>query len=486
MTPGSETRFRDALARARAGDAVGARQLLETAFRLDRRHAGIRNALAVLRLESGDPYGAIALFEGLVKELPSVAAIRLNFGNALLAAGQTDRAVGMLERAVKLDAGNPLVMYGLGRAQQTAGNPVSAVQWYEQVLRHQPDHVDARSNLAAALNFLGEYEAAAREARRALQVAPADAGARFNLSVALLSTGQWIDGWAAYESRLETRLLDRQRRLWTQPRWSGRGQAGDTILVHAEQGFGDTIQFVRYLPRLRARGFRVILQCPQTLATLLSEAELCDDVIAFGAALPTHQWQIPLTSLPGALALRDDAEVMGSGDPYLKSPSEEGLPTDFPKIGVRIGLVWAGSPTHVNDRHRSCGFEAFHPLWSLQGVTWVNLQLGPSGDIGAPPVTTWYDARSALTCFTDTARIIARLDAVISVDSAVAHLAGALGTPCFLLLPRIGQDWRWRAEHPSARWYRQVDGIQQEVAGRWMDCVDGLRTTLRERFTLPS
>jgi hypothetical protein len=374
-----------------------------------------------------------------------------------------------------------LVWYGLGRAQQTCGDPEAAVTSYERALHLQPDHRDARANLAAAYNFLGNYAAGEREARQVLQTAPRDPGAEFNLSVALLSTGQWPEGWMAYEARLQTRLLDGQRRRWTVPRWAGDGQPGDTILVHAEQGFGDTIQFARYLPRLTARGYRVVLQCPADLVLLLRIAGLCDDVRSFSDEAPEHQWHLPLTSLPFALGLHDDGHVFGTGAPYLRAPSaNEGRARggDQPDR-LRIGLVWAGSPTHVNDMHRSCGFQALTSLFSISPIEWINLQLGPVGDVHVPDDLHFIDERDQLATFADTARALTTLDAVISVDSAVAHLAGALGVPCFLLLPKIGMDWRWAAEATGRFWYQSVHPVRQAQPGRWHEAIHSVGAALQ-------
>jgi tetratricopeptide (TPR) repeat protein len=484
MGTSSETRFQHALAVARAGNAVEARALLEEALRQDRRHAGIRNALAVLRLEAGEVDAAVVLLEGLNKELPNVAAIRLNFGNALVAAGQVERAIGTLERAVRLAPNDPACWYGLGRAQQTVGDPTAAVRSYREVLERLPDHREARASLAAAYNFLDDYTGGEREARQVLHTAPEDAGARVNLAVALLSTGQWSEGWHCYEARSQTTLLDGQRRHWPAPRWEGYGAKGDRILVHAEQGFGDVIQFSRYLPRLRARGFHATLMCPRAMVDLFLPSGLADEVVAIGDPMPAHAWQIPLTSLPHALALDSDVAVTGTGLPYLHAP-QLGTAVQLPTVThscARVGIAWAGSPTHVNDRHRSCRLGDLSALLDMPGVEWVNLQLGTDGD-AVLPCPRSLDARPLLTSFGATAAVLSQLDAVVCVDSAVAHLAGALGVPCLLLLPRIGLDWRWAA--PCHRdWYRSVIPIRQGES--WASIMGDVRRLIETRVWTPT
>lgn len=478
-----DAQYQAALSVARSGDSGQAHQLLERAYTECRTHVGIRNALGVLRLEGGDITGAIALLKPLAKEHPGAAPIQLNLGNALVAAGRATDAVAPLKRATSLDAGNHLAWYGLGRALQTAGRVVEAQTAYARCLLLNPHHVLARANLVAALNFQERYDEAEQEARLVLAQAPDDAGAHFNLSMSLLARGRWADGWAEYEWRERTALLARQQRTSVTPRWEGEPLAGRVLLVNAEQGYGDTLQFVRYLPLLRERGARVILQCPAPLTALLQASHLADQVIAFGEMVPPHDVHIPLTGVPYQLALHHDSAVMGYAGSYVTPPADRVLPdVEWAKRPARrVGLVWAGSSTHVNDMHRSCGFAALDPLWNVRGVTWVSLQQGVrvgSGSVKPPKNAVLHDHASHLTDFADTAVALRALDLVITVDSAVAHLAGALGTPCWLLLPRVGIDWRWAAETATACWYPSVRTFRQDASGGWRVTMTAVRAAL--------
>ncbi len=478
--PGALALLAEALTAARAGNRSAAIALLVRAHALDARHVGIRNALGVLRLESGDPAAALALLKPLAKELPQAAPIQVNYGNALIAAGRAGDAVGPFKRAVAARDATALMWYGYGRALQMCGRVAEADAAYQRTLQLDPAHQDARANRIATLNFLDAYPQAEAEARVVLGRAPTDAGAHLNLAVSLLAQGRWSEGWQEYEWRGQTALLNGQRRSWQAPTWRGEPLASRTLLVHAEQGFGDTLQFVRYLPLLRARGARVLLQVPAALVSLMHAASLADDVVPFGAAVPAYDLQIALTSVPHALQLGTAAAVMGSAAAYLRAEPDASAFADKPQ--PRVGLVWSGSPTHVNDMHRSCGFDAMRPLFDLADVTFVNLQ---ARDVGArtvpkpPKGTTWVDAAESLHDFAATARIIAALDLVITVDSAVAHLAGALGTPCWLLLPRIGLDWRWAAERSDARWYRSVRSFRQRTPDGWRETLATVRDELR-------
>jgi tetratricopeptide (TPR) repeat protein len=479
--------FTQALEAARAGQRPAAVALLNRAHALDARHVGIRNALGVLRLESGDHGGALAVLKPVARELPNAAPIPLNFGNALVAAGRSADAIAPLKRAAALESNNAVVWYGYARALQTAGRVAEADAAYVRVLAINPEHPDTRANRVATLNFLDRYTEADAEASRVLATSPHDAGAHLNRAVSLLAMGQWAAGWQEYEWRQHTTLLDGQRRRWDAPVWDGTPLPGGTVVVHAEQGFGDTLQFVRYLPLLRRQGMRVVLQCPATLVRLLRASALADDVVAFGDVLPPHDAQVALTSLPHRLALHETATVMGDGSAYLAAPeaaSDEGPVFPWRDVpGVPVGLVWAGSATHVNDMHRSCGFAACAPLLKRPGITWVNLQ-ARDASAPAPAVprgTEWHDYAPLLGDFADTARAIQSLDLVITVDSAVAHLAGGLGVPCWLLLPRIGLDWRWAAQTPDVRWYHSVREFRQHEVGNWRSTMDAVGRALDER-----
>lgn len=468
-----------ALDAARRGERAQAITLLERAHALDTKHVGIRNALGVLRLEAGDTTGALVMLKPLARELPQAGPIQLNYGNALVAAGRAADAVAPLKRAASLDAQNAITWYGYGRALQIAGRVAEAHDAYARTLAIDPSHVNARANLVAVLNFLDRYEEAEAQARRVLQGAPQDAGAHLNLAVTLLAQGRWAEGWAEYEWRGRTALLDGQRRTWSAPEWQGDDPAGRTVLVHAEQGFGDTLQWARYLPVLRARGARVLLQCPATLVSLLEASSLADVVLPFGETPPAHDVQLALTSLPHRLALHDHAAVMGDGAPYLQVPAalREETYSWQQAAAPRIGLVWQGSATHVNDMHRSCGFAAMTPLFGARDVTWVSLQAPAAGvpPVKPPKGTRWIDHGGALADFAHTAAALCSLDGVVTVDSAVAHLAGALGVRCWLLLPRIGLDWRWAAETPQARWYASVRPVRQDAPGSWRAAMERIR-----------
>ncbi len=481
----AEEQFRAALALVQGGETSRAIRLLERALTFDARHRGVRNALGVLRLEGGDATGAIALLKPLARDVPDASGIQLNLGNALVAAGKAADAIAPLKRATTLDPNSGLVWYGYARALQTAGRVVDAELAYRRVLQLAPAHAEARANLAAVLNFLDRHHEGEAEAREALRLAPFHAGGHVNLAMSLLAQHRWAEGWSEYEWREQTTLLDGQRRAWAMPRWEGEDVRGRTVLVHAEQGFGDTLQFVRYLPLLRERNARVVLQLPAGLEALLRNANVADDIVCNGDVLPTHDLQVPLTGLPHRLRLATDAEVHVQGAAYLSPLPTRVNPLDISHAvdAVRVGLVWAGSATHVNDMHRSCGLSALLPLLSMEGVEWVSLQTGPrSADLATTlaaaakkraSTVRVCDAAPLLKDFADTAAALASLDVVVTVDSAVAHLAGAMGVQCWLLLPRVGLDWRWMETNGATAKSNDANEIQ---AAKYAEVSESSRT----------
>jgi len=471
-------RFQAALAAAQSGRRDDAISLLRALLQRAPTHRPARNVMGAMLLDGGQVAEAIDVLRALARETPEVSAVQVNLGNALVAAGHVAEAREAMERAVRREPDHAGNWYGLGRVLQLAGDVPDAVSAYEQVLRRDPDHVLARSNLAAALNFLDRFADGEREARLAVQRDPADAGAHFNLGVALLSQGHWAEGWQEFEWRDRAGLLGSAQPRHASPVWNGALVPGATLVVYAEQGFGDTLQYVRYLPRLRAAGVRIVLMVQRPLVRLLHANRVADVVLPLGASVPAHDAHVSLSSLPFRMALHSDEAVCVSDAPYLVGAPES---PRRPEHALRVGLVWAGHPTHVNDRHRSCGLPALATLLDVPGVEWLSLQVGPRAidRAHADVLHRLPDGTATLRDFADTARVVAALDLVITVDSAMAHLAGALGTPTWMLLPRVGLDWRWTigglpTPWQVTPWYRTVACVRQEQIGDWRSVVDAV------------
>ena len=317
-------------------------------------------------------------------------------------------------------------------ALRRAGRPEEAIPHLRQILRHQPDWAEAHL-------VLGEC---------------------------LLLTGHFLPGWQELEWRW--RMLPNDPRAdFPQPLWDGGNIAGKRIFLWAEQGFGDTIQFIRYATLIKNLGATVLVECQAPLVRLLASSRAIDGIVPYGAPLPAFDCHLPLQSIPALLNTPPDS--IPNEVPYLTVPGQlvahwreriQSLP------GKRIGLVWAGNPQQSNDRNRSMPLSKFKPLAGLSGITWVSLQKGdaacqpaPSGLGLAHPGTDWLD-------FADTAAIIQSLDLVVSVDTAVAHLAGALARPVWTLLC-TPPDYRWLLDRQDSPWYPTMRLYRQAAPGDW-------------------
>lgn len=441
----------------------------------------VRHVLGVTALEHGQAREAVEWLAPLV-DAPAGASplVRVHYANALVEIGRADDAVPLLTAQAR-EAPSPDAWYALGRALQATGRPADARAIYALLTRQIPNDASAWANLATASFFVGDLEQADVAARRALSIAPTHADAMLNLGVVRLAQQRWHEGWALYEARWRTRAMAAQHAGSSTPRWTGAPLHG-TLAVVAEQGLGDTVHGVRWLRALRDRVPRLVLVAPRPLVRWLREHAVADEVVAFGEPLPRHDAHVPLWSVPHVLTLHDDASVYGDGAPYLAREIGSRPSATPPQ---RVGIAWSGSATHLNDRHRSANLDALAPLWRVPGITWVNLQVDQPDALrhalqaaGAGNVRCEAPlARDA--DFADTARVLATLDLVISIDSAVAHAAGAIGVPTWILLPRIGLDWRWYGAEPTTPWYDAARCWRQGVDAGWMPVADAMATALR-------
>ena len=337
-----------------------------------------------------------------------------------------------------------------------------------------PSFKEAWETLALSL----EEEARLPEAlacwERVHQLDPGWIKGRWACSLTLLKMGRLPEGWASYEYRLQIPELIPQRDF-NAPRWTGQPFHQQTLLITAEQGLGDTIQFIRFVPQVKARGGAVVVECQAPLADLLASCPGIDRIVASGQALPHYDWHVSLMSLPHIF--QTTLETIPSEVPYLRSVHP--LQRTRGK-GLRVGLVWAGNPKQQRDRIRSCPFNALLPLFEIQGIHWVSLQKEiPSSDRDPVEVCEHLE-RVSLKDFVATAEQVSGLDLVISVDTSVAHLAGALSVPVWILLSRAG-DWRWLMDRDDSPWYPSARLFRQRQAGDWKEVVQRVSEELKER-----
>ncbi|MDQ2686928.1 MAG: glycosyltransferase, partial [Armatimonadota bacterium] len=381
------------------------------------------------------------------------------------------------EQALALQPGSTQALNARGAALKELGRFDEARQSYAQALALDAACVDALNNLGSCLLAEGRADAAMDTYAQALAHAPNHLSTRWNRALALMLRGEWEEGWREYEVRFANHKVTPHSSQ--KPCWNGEPLAGRTILVHAEQGFGDTLNFARFVPLVKAQGGRVLFECQPALHPLMVSSDGFDALLAPGdPAANECDVQIPLLSLPGLFGTRPDG-VPGTM-PSVAAPADRAAlwQTRIDEIcqslpgaseALKVGIVWAGSPTHKNDHNRSCALDAFAPLAQIPGVTLFSLQKGPAASQAqnAPAGMTLIDLGPALHDFADTAAVMEALDLVIAVDTSVVHLAGALDKAVWTLLP-FSPDWRWMLSGDTTPWYPCMRLFRQPAPGQWV------------------
>ena len=483
----------EAAAQHRAGRLAEAEAGYRAVLRIEPRNPNALHLLGLIAAAAGQTEAALDLIRQAIAALPSLAeahynlgrllhqrgelaeseaayreAIRLrpdyaeahdNLGGVLQAQGRLEEALASCRRALELQPDYPAALSDLGAVLQDLGRVDEAISAYEQALRLQPAFPQAAHNLGEALQdaHRGPESIAAYE--RALALEPDYAEAHCGLAFALLRAGELHRGWEEYEWRFRRADSPAPARPLPGAVWDGADPAGKTILVQAEQGFGDTIQFARYLPLLAARGVRVIFQCQRALAPLFRSLAGVQ-VITVDDPLPACDCHVPLLSLPRLFGTTFDS--IPASVPYLRAPEAWSAPLGRPP---RVGLVWHANPhAQLARSWRSLPLETLEPITSFD-ATFVSLQTEP-----VPEGSPLLDVSPRLTDFGATAALVQELDLVVSVDTAVAHLAGAMGRPVWTLLP-YAADWRWLRDRLDSPWYPTMRLFRQPVWGDWSSAV---------------
>ena len=407
---------------------------------------------------------AARAFATATARAPNIADHHANLGRALMAMGAMEPAIDAMRAAIRLDGG-VATRFRLATALQSALRFAEAEEIYRGILAEEPGHLGARNDLGLALQAQGRREEAMGCFREIIATAPDYAGAHWNLALALLAQGDYPEGWQEYEWRWKGGIPGLNPRSLPRPEWRGEELSGRVILLHAEQGLGDTIQFSRYALPLARRGAKVVMVVQGPLVRLLGTTPGLAQVIASGALLPPFDCHLPLLSVPrvfGTVSSTIPAELPSvAADPAAIEAWRQKL---APLPRPWIGLAWAGDPANTTDRLRSLRTEQLAPLLSLPDISWVSLQKGAAAPVGL------FDFTAGLSDFADTAALIANLDLVVSVDTAVAHLAGAMGKPVWILL-RANGDWRWGLTGETTPWYPSARLFRQSAAGSWSEVV---------------
>jgi tetratricopeptide (TPR) repeat protein len=403
-----------------------------------------------------------------------------NRGVALHDLGRYGEALASHERAVALQPEHAAALSNRGVTLHRLGRLDEALASYDDALVLQPDYADALVNRGVTLHALKQFDQALTSYHRAIALRSDHADAHFFGSLSRLLTGDFGRGWVEYEWRRRGASTGPRRRDFAQPLWLGGQEiANKTILLHSEQGFGDTVQFCRYAPLVAARGARVILEVEEPLVGVLAGLAGTTRVITKGNPLPDFDLQCSLLSLP--LAFRTQLATIPSAASYLRAPDQALLKwgARLPaKRRPRIGIAWAGNAKHVRDRERSIDLGSLLPLLHVD-ATFVSLQK----EVRAADTATLKNSADIihfgheLEEFSDTAALIAHLDLVISVDTAIAHLAGALGKPVWILLTHV-PDWRWLLDRDDSPWYPTARLFRQNEAREWDSVIARVRDEL--------
>jgi tetratricopeptide (TPR) repeat protein len=500
--------------RRQLGDLDGAFFACERALTIDPGLAQAQNNAGLVLAALGRHADAVASFEAAVATAPNMTDALVNLAEGLRRMRRTDDALAAAERAVATapnlaDAHNCLgnvhfdreefdaaeqsyrraidlapafatAHNNLGNVGMRRDDPETAIAAYTAALAEVPDYVDALANLGAALQAAARPDEAIAALDKAVAADPNHADAHWNRGIVLLQLGELAGGFAEYEWRWKLDQFVPAR--FDAPLWNGREIGGKTLLIHSEQGFGDTIFGLRYAAMLAKCGIKVVVQTHKELARLAATATGVDRVVAAGEQPDGFDVHVPIMSLPHVLAT--DAQSIPADVPYLFAPEDgPAAPAIADAPGLKVGIAWAGRPTQRNDRTRSCPLDHFGALAEIDGLSLFGLQVGErAGDLAHVPwggdVT---DLSGGLKDFADTASAMAALDLIVTVDTAVAHLAGALARPVWTLVS-FAPDWRYglgRDDHP---WYPTMRLFRQTMPGDWPGVMSRVAAALAEKI----
>ena len=484
------------------GATEKARALYKGILAVDLRNVTALRQLGAIDVNGGDPARALDLFQAARDIGPVDADLCHAIATALRLLGRPGLAWSALSAALEIDPGHAPSLYDRAMEQQRRGkmnaarrtyqqlndlgvasfgiwfnrgvvlfrlgNLVDAERWFHAATQIDPTSPLPFINLGMIYRTWGYVTEAVTCLEYAVKLAPENPEAHWNLANALLASGDLQRGFAEYEWRFKRAGRGEPPRVL--PRWKGEPLNGGTIVLGLEQGAGDAVQFIRFAPEIVARGGRVVVECQPSLRTLLATAPGVSAVVDPGAQVPGAVCYAPLMSVPHLLGT--SLETIPKSIPYLSAGKP---PVDLPKNGLRVGLVWRGNPQHEHDQWRSISLEQLQPLLDVPGVSFFSLQVGDAQNelTQAPWNGRMVDLSPHLKDFSATAAVIADLDLVISVDTAVAHVAGALGKPVWVLIPQ-GNDWRWLHGRNDSPWYPTLRLLRQRRLRNWVPAINGM------------
>ncbi len=448
---------------------------LSKAAGLAPKDAAVHHELGLSLQAAGDFAGAAKAYQKSLELNPDLAPAHNNLAIVLAEQGQNEEAVTHYGKALEINPKLFQTKCNLGGLLRKMGRLDESIEWLQSAVEQKSDCAEALCNLGNTYGDLGESQSAMECYRKAILCQADYTQARLNRAIGLLRREDFGEGWMEYEWRWK--LKECPRRNFGKPRWDGRElKENEVLLVHAEQGLGDTLQMVRYIKQLKSRGTRIVLECQKALVPFLTLNEVADTVLPIGDKYPEYDFQIPLMSLPSLLF--DELGFAADPAPYLRASEElsqqwEHRLKDI--SGRKLGIFWQGNPDFKQDQFRSIPLETYSPLAKIPGVQLISLQKGK----GTEQVEN-FSVPDALHCFEDldadkgafmdSAAIMPHLDLVVTSDSAVAHLAGSLGITTYLLLP-FASDWRWFVDREDSPWYPSLQLVRHRRGQSWQEAM---------------
>ena len=462
---------------------------LQRALEIDPDSAQAHNNLGLVLLTQGKPAEAAGLFERALEVNPAMVEAHYSLGGALKGLGEWERSAQCFSRAIELNPQYAEALYELGCVYAQLGEPGLSANYCLRALEVRPNFPEAEAILGNAFLERGDYAQATAIYRRVVASNPHLPAARYQLSLALLREGDFAGGWPLFESRYDAALPGAVNvPLLPMPMWRGEDLTAKSLLVLTEQGYGDHIQFCRFIRPLAGRGVRIVMGASAPMLDLMRTLPGCaalvgtvDEAWSSGC----DYWTF-VGSLPYRLGV--DADNIPADTPYLYAdPARSAVWQTHlaPWHGaMKIGLFWAGRPTHAHDSRRSLKLAQLAPLAGAADAVFFGLQQDERADEAAPPGMTFVPCRQDLNDFADTAALISELDLLISVDSAPAHLAGAMRRPVWTLLP-FRADWRWQIGRDDTPWYPGMRLFRQPAPGNWDDVVERVCSELNALVLAP-
>ncbi len=465
----------------RRQDRVGAEDAYLSAIQADQQLVEALHGLGSLYLEDGRVEPAESCLRQALQFAPAFAPAQYDLGQLLQRKGDLEGAELCYKNCLSDSKPYLPASNALGMLLLRSNRLEEARSLFNQAIAIDPSYLQARCNLAVLDTWCGSLDEAINAFYDLLRLAPEDGDIHFNLSLALLTAGKFEEGWQEHEWRFR-KSNPVQLRHEHIPRWRGEPLSGKTILLHAEQGYGDSLQFIRYAPLLARRGATVMVEGQDAIITpLLTTVSGVSVTLSRGEPLPlTPDFQVPMMSL--ASAIGTDGWPPPS-PPYL-NPSPDRIALWRQRLsllsGLKVGIAWAGRPEHQNDANRSIPPELCAPLGQLEGISWISLQFGSDRPKSIP--VQFLDLADKVADFCDSAALVSALDLVVTVDSAVAHLAGAMGVPVWLLLP-WNPDWRWMRYVEDSIWYPTMKIYRQASPDGWPALIENIVTDISSQIT---